>query len=106
MSRKGENIRKRKDGRWEGRYAKGRTETGKIIYNSLYGKTYKEVKEKLRTASQNQNDEIFHGSKDLKFYELLQLWENANRMHWKKGSQKRYSYLISTHIRPYLYFYT
>ncbi len=26
MARHGENIRKRKDGRWEGRYIKGRTE--------------------------------------------------------------------------------
>ena len=29
MARHGENIRKRKDGRWEGRYIKGRTPDGK-----------------------------------------------------------------------------
>ncbi len=30
MARRGENIRKRKDGRWEGRYIKARTPEGKI----------------------------------------------------------------------------
>ncbi len=30
MARRGESIRKRKDGRWEGRYIKARTQGGKI----------------------------------------------------------------------------
>ena len=30
MARRGENIHKRKDGRWEGRYIKARTPEGKI----------------------------------------------------------------------------
>ena len=46
MPRKGENIRKRKDGRWEARYMKGRDMDGKIRYGYLYGKSYKEVKDK------------------------------------------------------------
>ncbi|WP_430603127.1 hypothetical protein IGJ02_000485 [Enterococcus sp. DIV0724b] len=47
MTRKGENIYKRKDGRWEGRYIKGRTQNGKIMYGSIYGRTYTSVKEQL-----------------------------------------------------------
>lgn len=35
MPRKGENIYKRKDGRWEGRYIKARSQTGKAIYVSI-----------------------------------------------------------------------
>ena len=31
MSRKGENIYKRKDGRWEGRYIKARSQSGKAV---------------------------------------------------------------------------
>lgn len=46
MSKKGENIYKRKDGRWEARYEKGRNEKGRIIYGSVYGKTYHEAREK------------------------------------------------------------
>ena len=42
MPKKGENIYKRKDGRWEGRYIKSHTYTGKIIYGYVYAKTYRE----------------------------------------------------------------
>jgi len=40
MPRKGENIYKRKDGRWEGRYIKGRTPEGKAQYGYLYAYNY------------------------------------------------------------------
>ncbi|MDO7798986.1 tyrosine-type recombinase/integrase [Enterococcus avium] len=46
MAKKGENIYKRKDGRWEARYSKGRRANGKIIYGSVYGRSYAEVKQK------------------------------------------------------------
>ena len=36
MSRKGLNIYKRKDGRWEARYIKSRTAQGKPLYGYLY----------------------------------------------------------------------
>ena len=46
-----ENIRKRKDGRWEGRYTAGTDPvTGKAIVKSVLGKTQAEVKEKLKQA--------------------------------------------------------
>ena len=51
MSRKGENIYKRKDGRWEGRYKKGVASNSRTIYGSCYGKTYREVKKSSRTAN-------------------------------------------------------
>ena len=45
------NIRKRKDGRWEGRYTAGYDEkNGKRIIKSVLGKTQAEVKEKLARA--------------------------------------------------------
>lgn len=46
MSRRGDNIRKRTDGRWEGRY-QILSENGGKCYRSVYGKSYNEVKEKL-----------------------------------------------------------
>lgn len=42
MPRRGENVYKRKDGRWEGRILKP---DGKYRY--VYAKTYKEVKDTL-----------------------------------------------------------
>lgn len=38
MPKRGENIRKRKDGRWEGRYIKARDESGRALYGFIYGK--------------------------------------------------------------------
>lgn len=44
--KKGDNIRLRADGRYEARYIKSRSESGKINYGCCYGRTYEEAKEK------------------------------------------------------------
>ena len=50
------NIRKRKDGRWEGRYTAGYDlKTGKRIIKNMLGKTQAEVKEKLKKALEETN---------------------------------------------------
>ena len=71
------NIRKRKDGRWEGRYTVGRDpETGKSIIKNVLGKTQAEVKEKLKKAIEENV-----GIKELLIKECLmvilkQIWIN------------------------------
>jgi len=50
MAKHGENIYKRKDGRWEGRYIKGRKPDGKSAYGYVYARKYSECKEKLAQA--------------------------------------------------------
>ena len=51
------NIRKRKDGRWEGRYTAGyEPTTGKRIIKNVLGKTQAEVKEKLAAALEDTKD--------------------------------------------------
>lgn len=47
MPRHGENIYKRKDGRYEGRYVIGRTEKGKTRFGYVYGRRYMDVKKRL-----------------------------------------------------------
>ncbi len=49
MPKRGENIYRRKDGRWEGRILQS-CESGKRKYRSVYGKSYHEVKQKMMTA--------------------------------------------------------
>lgn len=41
MAKKGENIRRRRDGRWEGRYIKGHRADGKTVWENVYGHSYK-----------------------------------------------------------------
>lgn len=72
MPRRGENIRKRKDGRWEGRYIKNYDIYGKAKYVSVYGKSYLEVKQKLITATSGIDaDTDNHKNKSLLFREVL-----------------------------------
>ena len=72
MSRKGENIYKRKDGRWEGRFIKRYETTGKAKYGYVYAKSYKEVKSKLEVAKINSSQ--FNDTNDETYGELLDKW--------------------------------
>mgnify|MGYP000158990690 FL=1 len=69
MARTGENIYKRKDGRWEARYIISYDEEGKAKYKYLYARNYSEVKAKLlkaqngvmivRDIEKHSNNEIY-----------------------------------------------
>ena len=52
------SIRKRKDGRWEGRYTAGYDKDGKVITKNVLGKTQAEVKDKLRNAIEDSKNSI------------------------------------------------
>lgn len=52
MGRWGDNIYRRKDGRWEGRYIAMRLPDGKAKYRSVYGRNRTIVKKKLVAAIQ------------------------------------------------------
>lgn len=47
MARRGENIYKRRDGRWEGRYVVGRTPSGRTRFGYVYGRQYQQVRRAL-----------------------------------------------------------
>ena len=57
MGRRGENIRKRKDGRWEARVIYTHDLSGKAKYRSFYGRTYLEAKKKKNEFIQNKDYE-------------------------------------------------
>lgn len=100
MSRKGENIYKRKDGRWEARYEKGRTPDQRIIYGFLYGKTYREVKEKKRKILSEKNTvSQYPGSLNIR--ELSRQWLLSIRHTVKESTYSCYTTLIQKHIISY-----
>ena len=80
MPRKGENIYKRKDGRWEGRYIKGHNKTNRILYGYIYAYTYKEVKEKLNIAKSGiDSKKTVTEKKIIRIGELCALrWKNIS----------------------------
>lgn len=101
LPRRGENIRKRKDGRWEARFPKGKNEKGKTIYGAVYGSTYKEAKERRRQVLENAPVSNRNCTGNT-FGDLLELWITDNRVRLKASTLYRYQYLIDTHIRPEL----
>lgn len=100
MSRRGENIHKRKDGRWEARYKKGRDENGELIYGSVYGKTYGEAKERLNLI---KPDEVFTGKikkGEKTLGEVINMWLENSKLRLKGATVHKYQGVIDTHILP------
>lgn len=100
MSRRGDNIRKRKDGRWEGRYIKQRDENGKAKYTSVYGKSYAEVKEKLLLISTVSESTV--KPKQMMFSTALEMWLENEKIKIKESSYYKYKYTIDNYILPHL----
>ena len=100
MSRKGENIYKRKDGRWEGRYKKGKTAEGRTLYGSCYGRTYREVKEKLEICKQKKPVESTKRSIK-SFGSYCDEWMTVNRSKVKESTFVKYNSAFENHIKPY-----
>ena len=81
------NIRKRADGRWEGRYVAGHDSEGKPIRKNVLGKTQAEVKEKLR----NQNTQKQAATQPrLHYSDILDAWLQSKRLSVKESSYGKY----------------
>ena len=100
MARRGENIYKRKDNRWEGRFAKGRDPTGKTQFGYVYGKTYREVKEKLSNAKQVNKSAVSTNKR--RFGDYCDEWLVLSRNRVKESTYVKYHNTISRHIKLHL----
>ena len=104
MPKKGENIYKRQDGRWEARYVKGYEVSGKIKYGFCYGKTYKEAKEKseqMKAAVRGATAlPTATGRHRLSFY--CDEWLRLQRVKVKESTYVRYETILEKHIKPKL----
>ena len=99
MPKKGENIYKRKDGRWEGRYIKSHTYTGKIIYGYVYAKTYREAKIKLKGKRLPCSSQVIKKDINL-FSELATEWFESVKLHTKVSTQNKYYNMLKNYILP------
>ena len=102
MPRKGENIYKRKDGRWEGRYICYYDAQNKAKYVSVYGKTYSEVKQKLIDERGTPKQLRQSSKRTITYSELLDSWLHSTQLNTKESTYARYTHLIDTHIKPKL----
>ena len=96
------NIRKRKDGRWEGRYTAGHdSETGKQIFKNVLGKTQAEVKEKLKKALEEAKkvDVTRTGKYTVETW-MDEWFENVAKLKVRPSSHQTYRGYIDHHIAP------
>lgn len=96
------NIRKRKDGRWEGRYTAGHDPvTGKQVFKNVLGKTQAEVKEKLKAAlEQNQKIDFTRTGKYTVTQWMNEWFENVCKIKVRPSSHQTYRGYIDNHIAP------
>lgn len=96
MARKGENIYKRKDGRWEGRILKP---GGKYQY--FYARTYGEVRAKMRERHE-QNKPVRLIRRPTNAAELFESWLSGDvSRRLKPSTYESYYYCIQGYIIPY-----
>ena len=100
MARKGENIYKRKDGRWEARYIH-HYENGKAKYRYLYGASYTEVKYKrLEEITRNEKINVSKIKRFAVFDEISNKWLNSRKNDIKESTYARYFSIINLYIIP------
>ncbi len=101
---KGENIFKRKDGRWEARYIKGREATGKIKYGYCYGRTYREAKEKAEKCkiALASGEEVSKKKSKQCMAEFCDEWLAVCSKKVKQSTYVKYTNTLTRHIKPRL----
>lgn len=107
MPRKGENIYKRKDGRWEARYIKQRTSEGKAIYGYVYAKSYKQVKLKLQKLLTEKSlnaakQEKLQGEESVLFRSIAKDWYTSILPQVKESTCNKYDNLLNSYVIPTL----
>lgn len=100
MSRRGENIWKRKDGRWEARYIKGRDPKGKALYASVYAKTYAEVKKKREAVLQELKAHPFSSLPAKSLGVIIQEYLEEHKFEIKPSTYARYVEISEKHLIP------
>ena len=98
------SIRKRKDGRWEGRYTAGNDPTtGKPIHKSVLAKTQSEAKEKLKQAIAEAEKLDMSRAKSYTLGAWIKLWyEVYAEPRLREKTKDYYLNYIDNHIIPEL----
>ena len=99
----GGTIRQRPDGRWEARYTLGIDPgTGKQIQKSVYGKTQKEVAQKLRQITAEIDAKTYVAPCKLSISEWMSIWAQDYLVGVKASTAYLYRRTIELYIDPHL----
>lgn len=97
------SIRQRKDGTWEARYTVGRDPiTGKQIQKSIYGKTQKEVRQRLQQIETSIDDGTYVEPSKINVEQWLNTWLQDYCIDVKPRTIEKYSCTVRNRLIPYL----
>lgn len=104
MSRKGENIYKRKDGRYEGRYVTGRQPDGRTKFGYVYGRQYLAVHNTLLKKKAALLENCADGCAGrISTSGWMERWlETEQKSRVKPSSYQTYRSIYQKHIKPHL----
>lgn len=104
MARRGENIYKRRDGRYEGRYVLGKTSDGKTHFGYVYARQFAEVRRLLlEKKSLLQNQAVKREKRQVPFAQWMDYWmENEVLGSVKPSTYQVYRRQINKHLLPLL----
>ena len=96
-------VRKRSDGRWEGRIVVGHKEDGKPIYRSVFAKTQKELMEKLHRSIETFRDVELKENSNLTLGKWLDKWlDERMRFTVRESTLDGYRRIANNYIKPHL----
>lgn len=97
MPRRGENVYKRKDGRWEGRILKANSR-----YQYVYAKSYKELKEKMKNhKEQNKISRKPLTNELTTATELFEFWLDSIFNQIKPSTYENYFNCMNKYVIPF-----
>ena len=96
-------VRKRSDGRWEGRIVVGHKEDGSPIFRSVFAHTQKEVMRKLHSQIETYRDVELTEESNMTLGEWIDKWlDNYMALTIRESTMDSYRTMTKHHIKPYL----
>ena len=106
MAKRGQgegSISKRPDGTWWARITLGKDENGKQKRKAFYGKTRKEVQEKLTAAVNDVNNDVYIEPSKMTVAQWMDIWLKEYKYHSvKPATYMRYYSVAKCNIKPKL----
>ena len=94
-------IRQRADGRWEGRYTVGYDpKTGKQLTHSIYGKTKREVRDKLNKTLTEIQEGAYIEPTNMTVGQWLDTWLKEYKVNVRPETKASYEMHIRVHLKP------
>ena len=96
-------VRKRSDGRWEGRIVVGHKEDGSPIFRSVFARTQKELIDKLHTSIETYRDVELTEHSNLTLGAWLDKWlDEYMQFSVRESTLDGYRRMADNHIKPHL----